>query len=181
MGVGFQPPLAALLVLAQLPLPIMSPVRLLGGHRQPTRHPTGLVAAAAQEAKHPGGLLTGGLLVGGQGLLGLLAVGGGPGQLAGAIPGGLVELATQPVPLGPQLRRRQPPQIQAAGGVDGQGLTTSTGQGLGQLQVGVGLLPVGQVQLAGALGFGPDHRVQAGVLAGPGQLHIQPVDVLGCR
>jgi hypothetical protein len=121
----------------------MSPVGLLGGHRYPTRHATGLVAAAAQEVKHPGGLLTGGLLVGGQDLLGLLAVGGGPGELAGAIPGRLVELAAQPVPLGPQLGRGQPLQIGTAGSVGGQGLTTSTGQGLGQLQVGVGLLPIG--------------------------------------
>jgi hypothetical protein len=28
------------------------------------------------------------------------------------------------------------------------------------------------------VGFGPDHRVQAGLLAGAGQLHVQPVDVL---
>ena len=96
-----------------------------------------------------------------------------------AVAGGLVELAAQPVPLGPQLGRGQPLEIGAAGGVDGQGLAASPRQGLGQLQVAVGLLPVGQVQLAGALGFGADHRVQAGVLAGPGQLHIQPVDVLG--
>ena len=179
MGVGLQPAVAALLVLAQLPLAVMGPVGLLGGHRQPTRHPGGLVAAAAQPAKHAGGLATGGLLVGGQGLLGLLAVGGGPGQLPAAVAGGLVELAAQPVPLGPQLGRGQPLEIGAAGGVDGQGLAASPGQGLGQLQVAVGLLPVGQVQLPGALGFGADHRVQAGVLAGPGQLHIQPVDVLG--
>jgi hypothetical protein len=100
VGVGFQPAVADVLVLAQLPLPVVSSVGLLGGHRQPTRHATRLVAAA-QEAKHPGGLLTGGLLVGGQGPLGLLAVGGGPGQLPGAITGRLVELATEPVPLGP--------------------------------------------------------------------------------
>mgnify|MGYP003291480469 CR=1 FL=1 len=48
-------------------------------------------------------LAVGGLLIGGQGLLGVLAVGGGPGQLAAAIPGRLVELAAEPVPLGPQL------------------------------------------------------------------------------
>jgi hypothetical protein len=36
--IGFQPAGAALLVLAQLPLPVMSPVSLLGCHRQPTRH-----------------------------------------------------------------------------------------------------------------------------------------------
>ncbi len=178
VGVGLQPAVAALLVLAQLPLPVMGPVGLLGGHRQPTRHPGRLVAAAAQPAKHARGLAAGGLLVGGQGCLGLLAVGGGPGQLPAAVAGGLVELAAQPVPLGPQLGRGQPLEIGAAGGVDGQGLAASPGQGLGQLQVAVGLLPVGQVQLAGALGFGADHGVQAGVLAGPGQLHIQPVDVL---
>jgi hypothetical protein len=42
--------------------------------------------------------------VGGQSLLGLLAVGGGPGQLTAAVAGGLIELAAEPVPLGPQLR-----------------------------------------------------------------------------
>ena len=54
MGVGFQPAVAALLVLAQLPLPVMSAVGLLGGHRQPPWYGGGLVAAAAQEAKHVG-------------------------------------------------------------------------------------------------------------------------------
>jgi hypothetical protein len=44
--------------------------------------------------------------VGGQGFLGVLAVVGGPGQLPTSIPGGLIELAAQPVPLGPQLHRR---------------------------------------------------------------------------
>jgi hypothetical protein len=63
--------------------------------------------------------------VGGQGLLDLLAVGGGPGQLAGAVAGGLVELAAEPVPLGPQLGRGQLLEIGAALGVDGQGLATS--------------------------------------------------------
>jgi len=87
----------------------MGPVGLLAGHRQPTRHPVRLVAA--QPAKHPGGLAVGGLLIGGQGLLGVLAVGGGPGQLAAAIPGRLVELAAEPVPLGPQLSSRHPPRV----------------------------------------------------------------------
>jgi hypothetical protein len=72
----------------------------------------------------------------------------------------------------------QPLEIGAAGGVDGQPLAPSPGQGLGQLEVGVGLVSVGQVQLPAALGFGADDGVQAGVLAGPGQLHIQPVHVL---
>ena len=76
MGVGLQPSLAALLVLAQLPLPIVSPVDLLGSHRQPTRQLGRLVVAAAQPAKHAGRLMSGGWLVGGHGLLGLLAVGG---------------------------------------------------------------------------------------------------------
>jgi hypothetical protein len=106
--------------------------------------------------------------VGGQGFLRVLAVGGGPGQLPGAVAGGLVELTAQPVPLGPQPGRGQPLQIWTAGGVDGQGLAASPRQGLSQLQVAVGLLPVGQVQLAAALGFGADRRVQAGLLAGPG-------------
>jgi hypothetical protein len=48
----------------------------------------------------------GGLLVGGQRLLGLLAVGGRPGQFPAAVAGSLVELAAQPVPLGPQLTGR---------------------------------------------------------------------------
>src|SRR5512133_4062230 len=100
MGVGLQPSLAALLVLAQLPLPIVSPVDLLGSHRQPTRQLGRLVVAAAQPAKHAGRLMSGGWLVGGHGLLDLLAVGGGLGQLAAAVAGGLVELAAQPVPLG---------------------------------------------------------------------------------
>jgi hypothetical protein len=125
----------------------MGPVGLLAGYRQPTRHPVRLVAA--QPAKHPGGLAVGGLLVGGQGLLGVLAVGGGPGQLAAAVAGGLVVLVAEPVPLGPQLRRGQPLEVRAAGGVDGQGLAASPGQGLGQLQISVGLVPVGQIQLAG--------------------------------
>jgi hypothetical protein len=102
VGVGFQPAVAALLVLAQLPLSIMSPVGLLGGHRQPTRH-LGRLVAAAQEAKHAGRLAAAGRLVGGQGGLGLLAVGGGPLELAGVVARGLIELAAEPVALGPQL------------------------------------------------------------------------------
>jgi hypothetical protein len=179
VGVGFQPALAALLVLAQLPLPVLGPVGLLAGHRQPTQHPGWLVAAAAEPAKHAGRLAAGGLLEVGQGGLGLLAVGGGPGQFPAAIAGGLVELAAKPVPLGPQLRRGQPLEIRAAQGVDGQGLAARPRQGLGQLQVPIGPLPVGQIQLPSPLGFGPDHRVQASVLAGPRQLHIQPVHVFG--
>jgi hypothetical protein len=38
---------------------------------------------------------------------------------------------------------------------------------------------VRQVELAGAVGLRADDGVQAGVLAGSGQLHIQPVDVFG--
>jgi hypothetical protein len=179
VDVGLQPPLAALLLLAQLPLPIMSPVDLLGGHRQPTRHLGGLIAAATQPAKHARGLVAAGLLVGCQRLLGLLTMGGGPGQLPAAIPGGLVELAAESVPLGPQLRRGQPLEVWAGGGVERQGLAASPGEGLGQLQVAVRLLPVGQVQLPVPLGFGADDGVQPSLLAGSRQLHIQPVDVLG--
>jgi hypothetical protein len=47
VGVGFQLPVAALLVLAQLPLPVLSSVGLLGGHRQPTRQLGRLVVAPA--------------------------------------------------------------------------------------------------------------------------------------
>jgi hypothetical protein len=155
VGVRFQPSLAALLVLAQLPLPVIGPVDLLGRDRHPTRHPGGLLAAAAQPAKHAGRWAAAGLLEGGQGGLSLLAVGSSPGEFTAAVAGSLVELAAQPVPLGPQLRRALPPQVQAAGGVDGQGLTASPGQGLGQLQVAVGLVPIGQVKFAGPLGFGP--------------------------
>jgi hypothetical protein len=80
----------------------VGPVGLLGGHRQPTRH-LGRLIAAASPAKHARGLAIGGLLVGGQGCLDLLAVGGGPGQLPAAVAGRLVELVTEPVPLGPQV------------------------------------------------------------------------------
>jgi hypothetical protein len=155
MGVGLQPADAALLVLTQLPLPIVGAVGLLGGHRQPTRHLSKLVAVAAPPAKHPGRLVAGWLLVSGQRLLGLLAVGGGPGEFAAAVAGGLVEPLAEPVPLGPQLTRGQPLQVRAGGGVDGQGLATSPGQRLSELQVGIRLLSVWQVQLACALGSGP--------------------------
>ena len=112
MGVGFQPPLPALLVLAKLPLTVMGPVDLLDGHGQPTtRHLAGLVAAAVQSAKHAAGLAASGLLVGGQGFLRFLAAGDGSGQLAGAVARGLIELATEPVALGPQLGCGQPPEI----------------------------------------------------------------------
>jgi hypothetical protein len=76
VGVGLQPAGPALLVLAQLPLPVVGLIDLLGGHCQPTRHPGSLVAAAAQPAKHARAVRAGGLLVGSQGFLGLLAVGG---------------------------------------------------------------------------------------------------------
>jgi hypothetical protein len=57
-------------------------------------------------------------------------------------------------------------------------MAASSREGLGQLQVAVGLLAVGEVQLSAALGFGADHGIQPGVLAGSGQLHVQPVHVL---
>jgi hypothetical protein len=117
------------------------------------------------------------VLVGGQDLFSLLAVGGGPFEFAAAVARGLIKLVTEPVPLGPQLGGGQPLEVWAVGGVDGQPLATGPGQRLSQLEVAVGLLPIRQVQLPGALGFGADHGVQPGVLAGPGQLHIQPVDV----
>jgi hypothetical protein len=145
VGVGLQPAVAALLVLAQLPLPILSAVGLLGGHRQPTRQLGRLIVASPQPAKHAARRAAAGLLVSGQGLLRLLAVGGGPGQLAAAVAGGLVELVAQPVPLGPQLRGGQSLEIGTVGGVDGQGLAARPGQGLGQLQVAVRLVPIRQV------------------------------------
>jgi hypothetical protein len=88
----------------------------------------------------------------------------------------LVQLVAEPVPLGPQLGRGQPLEIQAAGGVHGQDLAAGPGEGPGQLQVAVRLVPIGQVQLPSALRFGADHGVQADVAAGPGQLDIEPVD-----
>jgi hypothetical protein len=100
-----------LLVLAQLPLPIVGPVDLLGGHRQSTRNAGRVVIAAVQPAKHAGGLVTGGLLMGGQRLLGLLAMRGGPAQLPAAVARGLIQLAPQPVPLGPQLTSGQPLEL----------------------------------------------------------------------
>jgi hypothetical protein len=127
MSVGLQPALAALLVLAQLPLPVVGPVGLLGGHRQPAWYLGRLVAAAAQPAKHARGLTAAGLLVCGHGFLRVLAVGGGPGQLPAAIPGCLIELATQPIPLGPQLPGRQSLEVWAIGRVDGQPLATCPG------------------------------------------------------
>jgi hypothetical protein len=87
-------------------------------------------------------------------------VGGGPGQVAAAVAGGLVELLAEPVPLGPQLTSGQPLEIGAAGGVDGQGLPAGPGQGLGQLQIGIRLLSVGQIQLPSTLRFWADDRVQ---------------------
>jgi hypothetical protein len=109
VGVGLQPAVAALLVLAQLSLAIVGPVDLLGGHRQPTRHPGRLVIAAAQPAKHAGRLVTGGLLVGGQDFLGLLAVGRGPDEFPAAAAGcqrisGLRALAGPGTDVGAYLR-----------------------------------------------------------------------------
>jgi hypothetical protein len=126
VGVGLQPAIAALLMLAQLPLAVMGPVGLLGGHRQPTLHLGELVVVAAPPAKHAVRQAAGGLLVGGQGLLGLLAVGGGPGQLAAAVAGSLVELAAQPVPLSAQFPCREQLEIGAAEDVDRQRLATSS-------------------------------------------------------
>src|SRR5512132_529820 len=108
VGVGLQPAVAALLILPQLPLPVTGAVGLLGGHRQSTRHASRLVIAAAQPAKHARGRAAGGLLVAGQGYLRLLTMGRSASQLPSAVAGGPVELAAQPVPLGPQLRRGQP-------------------------------------------------------------------------
>jgi hypothetical protein len=123
-------------------------------------------------AKHAAQLTAGGRLMGGQVFLRVLAVGGSPGQLPTAIPGRLIELVAQPVPLGPQLRRRELSEIPAARRVDGQGLAASPGQGLGQLQVAIGLVPIGEVQLAGPLGFGAHYGIQAGVPASSGQLQV---------
>ena len=63
MGVGLQPPLAALLLLTQRSLAVIGPVGSLGGHRQPTRHRSGLVAAAAQNQERAARLAAAELLV----------------------------------------------------------------------------------------------------------------------
>jgi hypothetical protein len=97
--------------------------------------------------------------VGGQDFLGLLALGGGPGEFPAAVAGGLIQLAAQPVPLGPQLGRGQPLQVVAIGGVDGQRLAAGPGQDLSELQVAIGLLAIRQVQVAGAVGFWSDYGV----------------------
>jgi hypothetical protein len=65
VDVGLQPAVAALLVLAQLPLPVRGAVRLLGGHRQSAWHAGRLDVVGAQPAKHRGWLAAGGLLVAG--------------------------------------------------------------------------------------------------------------------
>jgi hypothetical protein len=131
VGVGLQPAVAAVLVLAQLAFAVVGPVDLLGSYRRPTRHLGRLVATAAQPAKHARALPATGLVIRGEGFLGLLAVGGGPVQLAAAVSGGLVHLAAEPVALGPQLGRGQPLEVRTAGGIDGQGLAAGPGQGLG--------------------------------------------------
>jgi len=120
----------------------MGPVGLLGGHRHPTRDAGRLVIVAAQPGKHASRRAVGGRLVGGQGFLGLLAVGGGPSEFPVAVAGRLVELAAEPVALGPQLGRGQPLEVRAAGGIDGQPLAASPRQGLSQLQIAIRLLPV---------------------------------------
>jgi hypothetical protein len=156
VGIGFQPALAALLVLAQLAFAVMGPVELLGGHRRPTRHlGAGLVATAAQPAKHAGARPATGLVVSGQDILGLLAVDGGLGQLAAAVAGSLIQLAAELVPLSPQLTGRQSLEIGATRSVNGQGLPAGPGQGLGQLQIAIRLVAIGEVQLAGPWGSGP--------------------------
>jgi hypothetical protein len=70
-------------------------------------------------------------------------------------------------PLGPQVPGGGGPHIQPAWGVDRQGLAAGAAQRGGELGVGVGRFPVGQVDLAGAgVGFGGDDGVQPGVLHG---------------
>ena len=49
--------------------------------------------------QHADRLATRGRLVGGQDFVGLHAVGGGPGQLPGAVAGRLIEALAEPVPL----------------------------------------------------------------------------------
>ena len=113
-----------------------------------------------------------------QDLLGLGPMRCGPRQLPGPVPGGLVQQGAQPVAFRPELSGGQPPQVQGAGGVDRQPLVAGAGKRLGELGVAVADLSVGQVQLGRPLGFGADHRIQPGVLAGPRQLHVQPVGIL---
>jgi hypothetical protein len=114
----------------------------------------------------------------GQGPLGVGAAVAGPLQLPRPILGCLVQLGAQPVALGAQLLGGELAQVGSAGGVDRQGLVAGPDQGLDELAVAVGGLQLGQVQLDTALGFGPDHRVQGGLVPGAGQLHVQPVAVL---
>jgi hypothetical protein len=111
MRIGLQPAVAALLVLAQLPLPVMGSVGLLGGHRQPTRQLCWLVVATPPPAKHPARLAPGGRwwaarIASACSRWALTRTSSRPRSR-----GGLIELAAQPVPLGPQLHRRQPPHI----------------------------------------------------------------------
>src|SRR5215216_6032149 len=181
VGIRLQPAGPALLMPTQLEFGVSGAVCLLAGHRH---HPTGSAGPlfSPQQANHPPALVRLGRLSDGELLeevIGLGSAGGGPLQLPGPIPRGLVEQALEPVPLGPQLGGGQPPQIQGARGVDRQPLVASAGERLGELAVAVADLPVGQVQLGRRMGFGSDDRVQPGILLGPGQLHIQPVAVLG--
>ena len=180
MSVGLQPTGPALLVLAQLELRLVGPVGLLAGHRHHPRVGPGRPGSPAP-AKHPPALPLG--VVGGgeklQGLVGLGPPDPGPGKLPGPVPGRLVQQAAQPVPLGPQLGRRQPPQVQTARSVHRQPLVADPRHRLGELGVAVTRITVGQVQLGWPLRLGPDHRVQGGLMPSPGQLHIQPMGVLG--
>jgi hypothetical protein len=161
-------------------LGVVGAVGLLAGHRHRPRVGPGRRQLPGQ-AKHPPALAR--LAVGGgellQGVVGVGPAGAGPRKLPHPIPGRLVQEGAEPVALGPQLPSRQRSQVQAAGGVDRQRLSTAPGESLGELGVAVGRLPVGQVEFGWPLGFGADHHIQPGVVPGPGQLHIQPVAVLG--
>jgi hypothetical protein len=168
--VGLQPAGPGLLMLAHLPLPVGSPIGLLGGHlHRHLTHGGGLPVAATRAAKHPGGRPSWRVSRPdrlGKGLVGVGAASSRPLKLPGPIARGLVQQAAQPVAFGPQLGSGQPPQVQAAGGVDGQRLLAGARERLGELVVAVAGLPVGQVQLHRPLGLRPDDRVQGDLMRG---------------
>jgi hypothetical protein len=94
-----------------------------------------------------------------QGLVGLGPADTCPLKLPGAIPRGLIEQLAEPVAFGPQFPGGQPAQVQAARGVDRQGLVA------GAVPPPWGLAVAGQVlfvvggQLAGAVGLPPDREL----------------------
>jgi YD repeat-containing protein len=175
VAVGLHPGGAPLLRPARLKFGVERAVGLLGGQR-PGVLGLGLCASAAAASPRAGRL---GAVSLRERLLGLLAAGGGALQHAALVGWGLVQQPAQPVPLSAELAGRAGAHVQARGRVDRQGLATVAGERGGELVVGVGGLPVGQVEFAGRrLGFGSDDGEQTGVALGARQLHVHPVGVL---